>query len=886
MSGAAGEAPRISAQVPPNFDAIPMALREYPQWVLWRSEHRADDPKPTKVPCYVKETDDGPQLRRASTTDPTTWCDFETVLANYERWHEYGVAGIGFVFSANDPFVGIDIDTFNSETLNLARQFGSYAETSQSGNGLHVIVKGRKPGKKCRHGPYELYDAGRFFVMTGKHIAGTPDDVVEADEGSLEEFYRQVEPESDPESIPTPKAPSTTPKLSDKKIIELARGATNGTKFSALFDAGSTAEYEGDDSRADAALCAMLAFYTQDAGQIDRIFRASALLRDKWNEPRGSKTYGEVTIDHALGLGGDTYTPPKPRKTQAVVGVPTPEEIPVILSPGEEAKPTIRVDDRQLGDIAHESTQALLARNAARPSLFIRAGIAVRVDRDEKGRPVVRILTDTHMRGEMAAAAKYVTVSAGRSGEPKVTAVFPPMAVARHILTAQGLCALFPSLRGIIESPSIGTDGNLITRPGYDPVSGLYYAPCNGFTVPEVPEHPTTAQIAEAGAFVKECVCDFPFVVDTLEDGTQVEASRANAIAGLISTIVRPMIRGRTPLLLFDKPQSGTGASLLAEFIVRVATGTSAAMTQIPENGDEWDKRLLAELMEGRTVIVFDNITGVLKARQLATAITQPTYNGRILGQTQMARVDNCPCWIATGINITLGGDLPRRAVWIKMNADDPRPWLRKVTFTHTPLLEWGERDRGRIIAAILTLARAWHLRGRPVPKETPIIGGFEDWCRVLGGILYVAGIDGFLLNLDKEYEEGDVDGPQWGGFLAKWHAIHGEEPITVAALVRELMQGAIGDYPEGTLFNASPDELRGALTGNGPANKRIGEMLRSRKETRFDTGYKLVRAKTKEHGAARWVVVNVCPAPAPFPSAIPTSPTDSRTLEPGQAHL
>jgi len=305
----------------PDFDTIPHALRSRSQWLLWKRENRPRDPKPTKVPYCVETTEDGPRLKHASTTDPATWSDFESARAAYLAWHDHGIDGIGFVFSDADPFVGIDVDhvrdpatgEIDQTVIDQAHGFGSYAEYSQSGDGIHVIAIGRKPGSDCRKGDAEMYATGRYFVMTGRHIDGTPDDVTEANPGTLEAFYETIAREPVREIRPAPKAPTVATGMSDDEIIERARAAANGAKFSSLFDAGSTAGYPSQ-SEADAALCALLSFWTRDAYQIDRLFKRSGLMREKWTEKHGNATYGEKTIGSALALGGETYTPTKPKR--------------------------------------------------------------------------------------------------------------------------------------------------------------------------------------------------------------------------------------------------------------------------------------------------------------------------------------------------------------------------------------------------------------------------------------------------------------------------------------------------------------------------------------------------------------------------------------------
>ena len=286
------------------LDKVPKALRDRSQWLVWRLETRKG--KATKVPYQAKAPSEN-----ARTDNPATWADFETAKAAY--LNTPGVSGIGFVFTDDDPFVGIDVDHVrNPDTgewdegrLEEAIGFGSYAELSPSGTGLHVIVIGEKPGKSCRKGNAEMYSSGRYFTVTGEHIKGTPDDVMEAAPGSLEAFYETIRRETIQTSTPA-KKPSQN--LNDKVVVALARAASNGEKFSNLCDEGSSDGYDSP-SEADAALCTLLAFYSDDADQVDRIFRSSGLMREKWDKKDGNGTYGSRTIENTINLPKERYNP-------------------------------------------------------------------------------------------------------------------------------------------------------------------------------------------------------------------------------------------------------------------------------------------------------------------------------------------------------------------------------------------------------------------------------------------------------------------------------------------------------------------------------------------------------------------------------------------------
>lgn len=158
--------------------AIPEELRARPQWVAYSLEER--DGKPTKVPKNPRTS------KHASSTDPATWGTFAEARAAVAR---YDLDGVGFVFSPDDRFVGIDLDhcrdpqtgEIEDWALQIVNAICSYTEVSPSGTGLHIIAKAKLP-PDAWHKVYpfgddravEMYDRGRFFCMTGEPLRVTP----------------------------------------------------------------------------------------------------------------------------------------------------------------------------------------------------------------------------------------------------------------------------------------------------------------------------------------------------------------------------------------------------------------------------------------------------------------------------------------------------------------------------------------------------------------------------------------------------------------------------------------------------------------------------------------------------------------------------------------
>jgi primase-polymerase (primpol)-like protein len=302
------------------FEKIPAELKDLNQWVVWKRELR--DGKLTKVPY---NPDDG---QFASVTDPKSWSTFDRAS---EAFEDGGFHGLGLVFTDDDPYVGIDLDKCrNPETGEIqpgAKEIidllASYTEVTQSGGGFHVIAKGTLPGKRRKKaveggGAIEMYDKGRYFVMTGDRLDGTLETINERNE-QLSQLYATVFGEDgvrnkpkkdrrmDNEKKATPK-PRLIPATGTGRVIEdddellnQARKATKGEKFIALFDGGDISGHSNDPSAADLALCNTLAYWTRyDAARMDRLFRRSKLFRRKCDEKHGECTYGEITIAKAL----------------------------------------------------------------------------------------------------------------------------------------------------------------------------------------------------------------------------------------------------------------------------------------------------------------------------------------------------------------------------------------------------------------------------------------------------------------------------------------------------------------------------------------------------------------------------------------------------------
>ncbi|MEI6776499.1 MAG: hypothetical protein WCK70_06330 [Chloroflexales bacterium] len=164
---------------PPPFSAVPEELRTRPQWVIWRYGPPRNGGKRPKMPYNPLS------FATASVTDPSTWATFDEALAALKS-KSGAFNGLGYVFSADDPFTGVDLDgCVNGEVVTseardlITTLLGAYVELSVSGNGIHAIVRAQLPGPGRRRGAVECYDRSRFFVVTG-HALSEPGAIADA----------------------------------------------------------------------------------------------------------------------------------------------------------------------------------------------------------------------------------------------------------------------------------------------------------------------------------------------------------------------------------------------------------------------------------------------------------------------------------------------------------------------------------------------------------------------------------------------------------------------------------------------------------------------------------------------------------------------------------
>lgn len=258
---------------------FPAELRALPQWMVAGSGDPSS--KEYKRPIDPKNGHWG------SPTDPRTWGTFEQAMAS-----PYPLKG--FVFTNNDPYAVIDLDTYKAttdETRNLhaeiARHAETYTELSQSGQGTHIIGRGWvAEGANNEANSLEVYSSGRFMICTGNVGGGGVIRPIADIQALLDYLYPLLKHGGNSGAVNwRDLGDGEESLLSDLEVIERASNAANGDKFDRLCE-GDLSDHGGDHSDADAALIQFLCFYTPDNNQVRRLFMMSKLAeRDKAHRP-------------------------------------------------------------------------------------------------------------------------------------------------------------------------------------------------------------------------------------------------------------------------------------------------------------------------------------------------------------------------------------------------------------------------------------------------------------------------------------------------------------------------------------------------------------------------------------------------------------------------
>jgi hypothetical protein len=375
-------------------------------------------------------------------------------------------------------------------------------------------------------------------------------------------------------------------------------------------------------------------------------------------------------------------------------------------------RPEIQLRPGEISEAVDAAERALIRRGGLYQSgnriVYLGEEPVITADKNEVTASRIFERGEHALAEDLAEAASFTKYDARAKS---IVVVNPPPLIVKTLMERVGRFKI-PVLTGVINAPTLRPDGSLLSEPGYDPETGLFFDP-RGCEFPAIPRWPSREDAVAALGVIDDLIRHFPFVED---------ADRSVAISGILTYVARQSMRS-APLHAYTAPTAGSGKSKLVDIASIIATGREAGVIAQTASEEEMEKRIGALLLEGRSSVAIDNCTHPLDGNFLCSMLTQPIVVVRVLGKSKQVTVPTNAFTTATGNNLVISGDTTRRTALCRLDPKMERPELREFNFD--PVMR-AKENRPKLVAAALTIMLAFKAAGSP-QQATPL-GSFEDW--------------------------------------------------------------------------------------------------------------------------------------------------------------
>ncbi|APT57793.1 hypothetical protein RGI145_12395 [Roseomonas gilardii] len=842
-------------------------LSIYPQWVAWQEELRQGQEEPTKTPYSPVK------WGRAKADDPQTWGTRAQALERLERLPKpYAAYGVGLEFAplevpgmAHLALSGVDLDCCRDKETGrieewaweVIRRFNSYTEVSPSGTGvktffLHVTADWpliepalgptSKNGRQFkrgtgRHPPaIELYLRARYFAVTGERLDEITNEIRVVPTDDILWVIQDAGPAfkaggTRPEETidmgfdipPGGVFEDQPPPGGDDLMDRLAAAMKRRKKVAARWNGNTEGLEDTSRSGMDMSMMAMLR-------RVGFKFEECKTILLRWPHGAGSTKAGDDRYWLRMWERG--------AKPEDMARAETRANMPVI-----------RVVKGSLSHIVDQAEQALIQAGLGlyqRGSMLVRPGIA----RLSAAKDEMTEAQEAMALGEMAMVEAMTTAAVwekwdGRTDDWVVADA--PKDIARIYMQRVGRWRL-PVLAGIIASPTIRKDGSILATEGYDAKTGLLLE-FRGQTFPPVPDRPTPQQAEAALQVLIHLIQTFPF---------EKPSHRSVMLSAILTAVARRSM-DTAPLHGFSAHTAGSGKSMLVNIASMIATGQKAPVIAQGDKPEEFEKRLVSMLRQANAIISIDNVNHVLDGDLLNQMLTEPVVRGRILGVSEAPQLISNAFVAATGNNLVLGGDMTRRSLLCVIDPGVERPEHREFAQDPIALIR---ADRGRYVAAALTILRAYFVAGRP-PKNKPL-GSFVEWSRMVRDALCWLG-EADPVETVEEVRAADPRLERLVAVLEQWSGVIGTAEVSTENVIQHATSQQTATDPEWikTRREGSPPkmefrhpEFRAALLRVGGErgaidSEKLGKWLRSNKG-RVANGFRIDNVAPPKK-QARW---------------------------------
>jgi hypothetical protein len=282
------------------------------------------------------------------------------------------------------------------------------------------------------------------------------------------------------------------------------------------------------------------------------------------------------------------------------------------------------------------------------------------------------------------------------------------------------------SLRGVSSIPiPVFRDGKVILSTGYDPGTSILSTDDGGHAF-------DLMQKDVAVAYLRDLLREFPFADD---EGRSMSVQIAAMMSRFASSLLP---RGaQIPFIIWNANGPRAGKTLLAKIVEIVVRGF-ASIRALPESAEELQKVLDSEVLAGSSSIIFDNVKTKLDSPFLEQYATSSVVSVRRLGSSVKLDVEKRTMLMFTSNQAEVSADIAGRSLFCDLFVMEADPQSRHIDRILTEEFLSKSEIRYGILSALWSLIVAWDQSGRPAGSGR--LAGFEDWGRIIGGIVENAG--------------------------------------------------------------------------------------------------------------------------------------------------
>lgn len=406
----------------------------------------------------------------------------------------------------------------------------------------------------------------------------------------------------------------------------------------------------------------------------------------------------------------------------------------------------------------------------------------------------------------------------------------------RHIsiLNDSQTYAHLPNLNGIARQPYFReSDGELVTEAGYDKKSqrfGVFDAR------KYVTAEPTYAAAQASLEMLEELLVEFTFLAP---------ADKTAALAAIFTAVTRPSF-AFAPGFHVKAATIGSGKSYLCELISAFAKPGETKKVSYPPTSEEATKAILSLLISSPAVVEFDDMaTDWIPHGIINRMFTSEFITDRILGVSKTATVSTRTLFLASGNNVGPVRDLLRRVLTINIDHRCATPATK--SYKGLPV-EAVRKDRGRYVAAVITIILAWKAAGSPRAEVENVVtygGAWADYCR--HPLIWLGLADPATALIEQIKHDPDADALL--ALMTAWHRRFGSTPTTVRKVIRDTFE-LIGDDSLRDAICEFPVEERGSINPS-----KFGWILK-KNVNRIVGGYSFQQSTAD--GRIAWMVIKM----------------------------